>query len=88
MHLETAKNEFFKITSDLAQNDNSKKSGNTKEISFNNLKGEYDDFPFVLNTLAPCENFRNFWPVLNSRNLLSFPHVSPEQPPDFPFILF
>ena len=83
MHLETAKNEIFMITSDLAQNNNSKKSGNSKEISFNNLNGEYDDYPFVLNTLALCENFRNFWPVLNSRNLLSSPHISPEQPPDF-----
>lgn len=70
-------------TSDLAQNDNSKKSGSSKEISFNKLNGEYDDYTFVLNTLALSKNVRNFWPELNSRNFLSSPDIPPEQPPDF-----
>jgi hypothetical protein len=83
MHLETAKNDFFKITNDLMQNGNSKKSDNSKTISFKNLQGEYDEYSFALNTRIPNKKLLNLWPVLNFRNLLSFPHISPEQPPDF-----
>lgn len=82
MHLETAKNDFFKITNDLTQNDNSKKSDNSKTLSFKNLQGEFDEYSFVLKTIIPVENARNFLLTLNSRNLLSSPHISPEQPPD------
>jgi len=82
MHLETAKNDFFKITNDLMQNGNSKKSDNSKTISFKNLQGEYDDYSFQLNTIIPCSNLRYNWPAPNSKNLLSTPHISPEQPPD------
>ena len=82
-HLETAKNDFFKATNDLMQNTDSKKSDNSKTVSFKNLQGEYDEYSFMLNTIIPIENALNFWPDMNSQNLLSFPHISPEQPPDF-----
>jgi len=82
MHLETAKNDFFKISNDLMQNDNSKKSDNSKTITFKNLQGEYGEYSFMLNTIISGENARNFLPSGNSRNLLSSPHISPEQPPD------
>ena len=52
MHLETAKDDFFKISNDLMQNNNSKKSGNSKS-AFKNLQSEYDQYSFVLNTLSP-----------------------------------
>lgn len=83
MHLETAKNDFFKATNDLTQNTDSKKTDNSKNIAFKNIQGEYDDYSLALYTIIPYENFRNFWPVLNFRNVLSSPHTSPEQPPDF-----
>jgi hypothetical protein len=82
MNLETAKNDYFKLSNDLTQNNNSKKSDNSKTISFKSLQGEYDEYSFALNNIIPGENVLNFWPLVNSKNLLSSPHISPEQPPD------
>ena len=82
MRLETAKNDFFKLSNDLMQNNNSKKSDNSKTISFKSLQGEYDQYSFSLHTINPYDNNMNSWPALNSENLISSPHTSPEQPPD------
>jgi hypothetical protein len=82
MSLETAKNDFFKLSNDLMQNNNSKKSDNSKTISFKSLQGEYDQYSFSLHTINPYDNNMNSWPALNSENLISSPHTSPEQPPD------
>src|ERR1044071_4598320 len=46
MELQTAKNDFFKNTNDLAQNNSSKKSDNSKTLSFKKLMSEYDDQTF------------------------------------------
>lgn len=82
MNLETAKNDFFKLSNDLVQNNNSKKSDNSKTISFKSLQGDYDEYSFHLNTLLIIEDARASWYVKESKNLLSIPHTSPEQPPD------
>ena len=82
MSLETAKNDFFKLSNDL-QNNDSKKSDNSKTISFKSLQGEYDEYSFSLNALSNFDDSMNSWPPANSENLISSPHVSPEQPPDF-----
>lgn len=82
MNLETAKNDFFKLSNDLTQDNNSKKSDNSKTISFKSLQGEYDEYSFQLNALFALENINNLWPLTGSINLLSSPHISPEQPPD------
>lgn len=84
MHLETAKNDFFKITNDLTQNNKSKKSDNQKS-SFKNLQNEYDGYSFSLNTKSCIESQQNLWLINTSKNLFSSPHVSPEQPPDMHF---
>ncbi|MEP6928105.1 MAG: hypothetical protein ABI834_10735 [Ginsengibacter sp.] len=81
MHLETAKDDFFKITNDLMQNNNSKKSDNSKS-AFKNLQSEYDQYSFILKTFSAIKSPRNCWLPLSSKNLLSYPHISPEQPPD------
>jgi hypothetical protein len=81
MHLETATNDFFKISNDLMQNNNSKKSDNSKS-AFKNLQGEYDRSSFVLNTLSLVSGQQNSWLPVQSKNLPSCPHTSPEQPPD------
>ena len=47
MELEKAKADFFKNTSDLAQNDNSKKSDKSKGISFKNAGSDYDKYSFA-----------------------------------------
>lgn len=82
MHLETAKDDFFKMSNDL-QTNNSKKSGDSKTISFKSLQGEYDEYSFQLSALLNNSTSRNLWHVTNSKKLLSSPHISPEQPPDF-----
>jgi len=81
MNLETAKNDFFKLSNDLQSND-SKKSDNSKTVSFKSLQGEYDEYSFALNTFNPYDDSMNFWPPAKSAKLLSSPHISPEQPPD------
>ena len=82
MRLETAKNDFFKVTNDLSQNDNSKKSDNSKSITFKNLQGEYDEYSFKLNSFITGASTCNFLFSRDSDNLISSPHISPEQPPD------
>lgn len=82
MHLETAKNDFFKVTNDLSQNDNSKKSDNSKSLTFKNLQGEYDEYSFHVNSQIPLASTGNFIQSGDSDNLVSCPHISPEQPPD------
>lgn len=81
MHLETAKDDFFKISNDLAQNNNSKKSDNSKS-AFKNLQSEYDRYSVVLNSISPVSRQQNSWLPVQSQKLLSSPHISPEQPPD------
>jgi len=82
MHLETAKNDYFRLSNDITQNNNSKKSGDSKTISFKSLQGEYDEYSFQLNTLFDVDNCGKFWPLIRSKKLLSSPNISPEQPPD------
>lgn len=81
MHLETAKNDFFKYSNDLTQNNNSKRSGDSK-ISFKIRQGDYDEYSFAVNPLRAIEKDGNFWHLKNPIHLLSSPHLSPEQPPD------
>ncbi|MEO8763730.1 MAG: hypothetical protein ABI416_05555 [Ginsengibacter sp.] len=81
MHLETAKDDFFKISNDLTQDNNSKKSDNSKS-AFKSLQGEYDQYSFAVHTFATISSHQNLWLPLQSNNLITIPHVSPEQPPD------
>ncbi len=82
MNLQTAKNEFFKNTNDVAQN-SSKKSGNSKTFSFKKLMSEYDDHSFTFNTNSQDYNQQNIGYTNVVTNLFSSPHISPEQPPDY-----
>lgn len=81
MDLISAKNDFFKTTADLAQTSSSKKSG-TKTIDFTKLVTEYDGYShgFRPNSINSSKNDLNAAYLLP--NLLSSPHLSPEQPPD------
>jgi hypothetical protein len=82
MHLQTAKDDFFKVSNDLAQNNGSKKSDNSKS-AFQNLQGEYDRFTPSSALLALLASRLPCWPPKEANQLLSAPHISPEQPPDF-----
>ncbi len=72
--------DFFKNTNDLAQN-NSKKSGDSKTVVFKKITSDFDDYyyNYQFNALAPSQKTSSLHTFLN---LLSSPHISPEQPPD------
>ncbi|HVZ98324.1 MAG TPA: hypothetical protein VG847_15680, partial [Chitinophagaceae bacterium] len=80
-HLETAKNEFFRLSNDLMQNNGSKKSDNSK-VSFKSLQGDYDEYIFALSASNNYLGSGDFYPLAHADKLISSPRVSPEQPPD------
>jgi hypothetical protein len=82
MHLESAKDNFFKLSNDLAQNNNSKKSNNSKGGSFKNQQNEYDQYTFALNTFLSFTRQQKLWLSEKFQNTFAAPHISPEQPPD------
>ena len=81
MALETARTDFFTHTNDLDQNNSSNKSGNPKPSPFKNLVSEYEVHTFNI-SLNEQVNSHNYPPTFYVTNLLSSPHLSPEQPPD------
>jgi len=81
MRLETAKNDFFKNSNDLGQNDQSKKSNNSKSVN-KNLQTVYDDASFGINILSPFMLNQKTWLPANADNAISSPHITPGQPPD------
>ena len=81
MRLETAKNDFFKISNDLAQNDNSKKADNSKSVS-KNLQNVYNESSFGINIVSPYSLNQKCWLPAGAAAIISTPHISPAQPPD------
>ncbi len=81
MRLETAKNDFFKLTDDLAQNDNSKKT-DTPNSFFKNLQNVYNDSSLGMNIMPPFILNQNSWPLAQSADIIFTPHFVPGQPPD------
>ena len=81
MDLETARDDFFKSTNDLAQNNNSNKQG-SKSFSFKNGMSEYDSYLFAFNVNQINSTPDNFYLTFQVNNLPTSPHISPEQPPD------
>jgi hypothetical protein len=82
MDLQTARDDFFKNTNDLAQNSNSKKSDNSKTISFKKLMSEYDEQSFGFNALSMRNASHKFGFNYIVRKPANSPHLSPEQPPE------
>ncbi|HEV8084673.1 MAG TPA: hypothetical protein VGP55_15810 [Chitinophagaceae bacterium] len=81
MHLETAKDDFFKNTNDLAQNNNSQKSGNSKTMMFKKMTGDFYQTNLLFSaSLIPGPV--HLFAVYVEQYLLSSTRVSPEQPPD------
>lgn len=79
MHLENAKNDFFKVTNDLSQNSKSKKADNTK--SYKSVT-EYDEYSFSVHSNSSLSIHHIQWMNNASVKLFSSPHLSPDQPPD------
>lgn len=82
MQLEKAKHNFFEFANDLTQNNNSKKSDNSNTGAFKKLFSEYEPYSFIYNTNSAGITLQNFVVTDNVKNLLTSPHISPEQPPD------
>ncbi len=81
MHLENAREDFFKISNDLMQSNSSKKSDNSKSNTFKNQLTDYIQYLSSVNNNS-LSNSQNFWLPVKFQNTLSSPHLSPEQPPD------
>ncbi len=79
-NLETARNDFFKNTNDLAQND-SKKSNNSKAVVLKKIAGDYDDYDKRYQ-FGVAANSQQGFAAYTQLSLLSSPHISPAQPPD------
>jgi hypothetical protein len=82
MDLQTAKEDYFKNTNDLSQTSTSKKTGSSKSGAFKKLMNEYDENVYAIGTKTVLNNNQNFGITYSTPNLLSSPHISPEQPPD------
>jgi len=80
MHLQSAKDDFFKISNDLLQN-NSKKSDNSKSNLAKIQLTDYIQYLSSINRISFTNN-QNCWPPVRFQKTLSSPNVSPEQPPD------
>lgn len=81
MRLETAKNDFFKLTNDLAQNDNSKKQDNSNPV-FKSLQTIYNETSFGIHIISPFSLNQKFWLLAKKKDLLSPLIACPWQPPD------
>lgn len=81
MQIESAKNDFFKWTNDLLQNNQSKKSGSTKSGVFKNLATEYCIIP---SDYAPVNRIaQRAYYITSCLNFLpSSYYTLPEQPPE------
>ena len=82
MHLENLKNDLAQMANGVMQNDNSSKSNKAETLLFKNLQSVYDDYIFVYNLMAPAANSSGLFQGIHSADLITLPHVSPEQPPD------
>lgn len=81
MQVNTARDDFFKYTNDLAQNTPNKKSGNA---GFK-FKNPLNDFYLLSGSFTKaCQQgiHHNFKFPPHAGHIISVPHISPEQPPD------
>jgi hypothetical protein len=80
MRLEVAKNNFFKISNDLANDTHSKKS-DSKSV-FKNLQTVYNEPSFLSKINSPLPVHENLWLPEGILDLHNSFQISPEQPPD------
>lgn len=82
MLLENARNDFFKLSNDLDQNNNSKNSDNSFSI-FKNLQPLSNTHTFRVQLIPLSSCSESLWLPLKKENLLSALLLSPERPPDW-----
>jgi hypothetical protein len=81
MRLESAKNDFFRISNDLVQNNDSKKADNSK-VPTKNLQSVFYESTFFIKINSPSISHENLWLPTEAAKLQAAFHLSPEQPPD------
>ena len=81
MRIQTARNDFFKNTTDVAQNNASKKSDNAKNFSFKNLMGDYEHYATTYSISAFSDAKTNAV-SRQSDKLLSSPRTPIVPPPN------
>lgn len=79
MRLETAKNDFFKISNNLDQNNNPKET--TKSIT-KNLQTVFYESAFIIKINSPFTIQQNLWLPSKNSKIHDAIVCSPEQPPD------
>jgi hypothetical protein len=84
MRLEVAKNDFYNISNDLAQDDHSQKSDHSRSL-FRNIRPFYDGSSFLITISNPFTTSHPTWPLLSSEKFHSSTIATPWQPPDFLF---
>lgn len=82
MRLQTAENNFFKSSNDLAQNGGSKKSDNSKTDTLKKPVSEYNENPFLFSSNQLSLQPQNFGLITMQRILFDI-HALPWQPPEF-----
>jgi hypothetical protein len=81
MRLQSAKNDFFKTTNDIATNNSNKKSDNSKTNVFKNLTFDYEQ-QVNLYTLSMFTAVKQPYCSSIQYSLSFTPHTPPGQPPD------
>ena len=81
MRIQSAKDDFFKSTSDIAQSNASKKSDNEKTSVFKNLASDYEQ-QLTSYFIASFASANTGNALAQSEALPSSPHTPPVQPPD------
>lgn len=82
MKIESAKDDFFKYANDLAQNNQSKKSDNSKSGVFKNLVSEFVEFTsYFTPACFPVKHIHTN--CMQPNFYASSPHTTPEQPPEW-----
>lgn len=80
MMLQTAKNDFFKLSNNLLDNNSSKKADNNSV--FKNLQPVFNESSLGFVISSPFDSKSQNWLPEKPMHLLSVIHLSPEQPPD------
>ncbi len=81
MMLQTAKNDFYKLSNNLLDNNSSKKTDNNTSV-FKNLQPVFSESSLGIEINSPFSANQKSWIPLKPAHLLSILHKSPEQPPD------
>ena len=81
MRLQSARDEFFKITNDLEQTGHSKKPDNAKPV-MKNLPTVYNGSSFCSAPSSPFTVNQQIWMKTIPEKIVSSPHTIPGQPPD------